>query len=64
VRSEGLALNAGKVISKALEGIGNGGGHASMAGGFVPFDGSAQNKAALIGEIKSRFIAVIQESRR
>ena len=63
VRSEGTALDAGKVIGKALEGIGNGGGHASMAGGFVPFDGDAQEKAALIDEIKSRFIAVIEESR-
>lgn len=61
VRSEGMAPDAGKVISKALEGIGNGGGHASMAGGFVPFEGDAQEKAALIDEIKRRFLAVLQE---
>lgn len=64
VRSERTALDAGKVIGKALEGIGNGGGHASMAGGFVPFDGNVQEKAALLDEIKRRFIAVIQENRR
>ncbi len=63
VRSEGMGSDAGKVISKALEGIGNGGGHASMAGGFVPFEGNEQEKAALIGEIKRRFLAVLQESR-
>lgn len=63
VRSEGTELDAGKVIGKALEGIGNGGGHASMAGGFVPFDGKPQEKTALLAEVKRRFIDVIQESR-
>lgn len=63
VRSVGAALDAGKVIGKALEGIGSGGGHASMAGGFIPFVGDAQEKAALLGEVKNRFIAVIRESR-
>ena len=63
VRSEGTGLDAGKVISRALDGIGNGGGHASMAGGFVPFDGNAQEKAALLDGIKERFIAVIREMR-
>ena len=63
VRSEGMAPDAGKVIARALEGIGNGGGHASMAGGFIPFDGNAQEKAKLLDDIKGRFIAVIQEMR-
>lgn len=63
VRSEGTALDAGKVIGRALTGIGNGGGHASMAGGFVPFDGDAQEKAALLEDIKRRFITQIQEMR-
>lgn len=63
VRSERAEIDAGKVIGKALDGIGNGGGHASMAGGFVPFDGDAQEKAALLESIKQRFIAVIQEMR-
>lgn len=35
VRSEGK-IDAGIVISKSLEGIGGGGGHSAMAGGFVP----------------------------
>lgn len=61
VRSKRLTLDAGRIISKALEGIGNGGGHASMAGGFVPFDGDAAQKAALLKDIRNRFITVIKE---
>ncbi len=61
VRSKRMSLDAGKIIGKALEGIGNGGGHASMAGGFVPFDGDAARKAALTEEIRNRFITVIKE---
>ena len=34
------SLDAGKITAEALQGIGNGGGHAAMAGGFVPFTGS------------------------
>lgn len=64
VRSEKASLDAGKIISKALEGIGNGGGHASMAGGFVPFDGNEQQAVVLMDSIKERFINVIAESRR
>ena len=51
------------MIGRALTGIGNGGGHASIAGGFVPFDGDAQEKAALLEDIKRRFITQIQEMR-
>ena len=36
VRSERGDVNAGELTDKALEGIGNGGGHASMAGGRIP----------------------------
>ncbi|MCR5337756.1 MAG: DHH family phosphoesterase [Lachnospiraceae bacterium] len=41
VRAEGFLPNVdcGKMIAKTLEGIGSGGGHAYMAGGFVPMDG-------------------------
>lgn len=64
VRSEKSSLDAGKIISKALEGIGNGGGHASMAGGFVPFDGNEQQAVVLMDSIKERFANVIAESRK
>lgn len=63
VRSEKSTLDAGNIIAKALEGIGNGGGHASMAGGFVPFSGTEREAAILMDEIKERFIAVIGQKR-
>lgn len=59
VRSEKSSLDAGKIIGKALEGIGNGGGHASMAGGFIPFEGSEQQEVVLMDAVKERFISVI-----
>lgn len=64
VRSEKSTLDAGKIIAKALEGLGNGGGHASMAGGFVPFSGTESEAAILMDEIKERFIAVISKDRK
>ena len=60
VRSEGSKLDAGKVIREALEGIGNGGGHAEMAGGFVPFTGSDEEADLMIKEIQERFLNVIK----
>ena len=61
VRSERASLDAGKIIAKALEGLGNGGGHATMAGGFVPFAGTDSEAVILMDEIKERFVAVIGE---
>lgn len=59
VRSERTSLDAGKIVSTALDGIGGGGGHAVMAGGFVPFDGEEAEAALLLERIKERFIEVI-----
>lgn len=59
VRSEKSSLDAGKIVGKALEEIGNGGGHAAMAGGFVPFEGSEQEAVVLLDEIKERFVSII-----
>lgn len=36
VRSELEQMDAGKLVAGALQGYGNGGGHKTMAGGFVP----------------------------
>lgn len=36
VRSESKVVDAGKVIKEALKGYGDGGGHATMAAGFIP----------------------------
>ncbi len=63
VRSEKPSLDAGKIISKALSGIGSGGGHAEMAGGFVTFAGDEKEEVILLDEIKERFVAVIGEWR-
>lgn len=60
IRSEGSKLDAGKVVREALEGIGNGGGHAEMAGGFVPFVGSDDAADLMIKEIQERFLQVIK----
>lgn len=59
VRSEKPELHAGKIVGEALSGIGSGGGHAAMAGGFVPFTGSDQEEAVLLDEIKERFMNVL-----
>lgn len=61
VRSEKKVLDAGKIVARALEGIGSGGGHAAMAGGFVPFIGSDREAQLLIADIKERFCTVIGE---
>lgn len=62
-------FNAGLVAKKALEGIGSGGGHEHMAGGFVPYDANQKNPvnnrkylAELTNEIEHRFANAIYES--
>ena len=59
VRSERADLHAGKIVDEALDGIGSGGGHASMAGGFIPFTGSEREEAVLLDEVKERFMSVL-----
>lgn len=60
VRSGGK-INAGTVTNDALAGIGGGGGHASMAGGFVPVTADNTNIKDLTGHIAERFLATIPE---
>ena len=38
IRSDDTFYDSGKICKNALAGIGNGGGHSSMAGGFIPLD--------------------------
>lgn len=59
VRSMG-DLNAGDVAREALEGLGSGGGHPVMAGGFVPFTGNEHEKELLIHRIVERFLEVLE----
>ena len=60
VRSMGV-MDAGRITNLALRGIGSGGGHASMAGGFVPFWEKSDNinTGSVIGMLKERFLSVI-----
>ena len=59
VRSEGKA-DAGKVVTNALKGIGSGGGHGIMAGGFAPFQGTEEEEQAFIQDIEKRFLEQLQ----
>lgn len=60
IRSSRPDLDAGRVTMNALKGLGNGGGHASMAGGFVPFGEYADKVDLLIEKIQERFIHEIK----
>jgi oligoribonuclease NrnB/cAMP/cGMP phosphodiesterase (DHH superfamily) len=59
VRNEIDGVDAGKAIYFALKDIGNGGGHKSMAGGFLPSENLIR-----IGEIDSfvedRFLEIVK----
>lgn len=48
-------LDAGKITSSALQGIGSGGGHSFMAGGFIPKDSYSICMKDLKQEIINRF---------
>jgi nanoRNase/pAp phosphatase (c-di-AMP/oligoRNAs hydrolase) len=56
VRSKYSTCDAGELCKLALKGYGNGGGHAHMAGGFVPFTGSMNQEEELIASIKDKFL--------
>lgn len=60
VRSDDPKLDAGRITKRALKGIGDGGGHAAMAGGFAPENG--RSAAELTEEIKQNFIAIMHRS--
>ena len=51
VRSERMDVDAGELIRRALDGLGNGGGHAAMAGGLIP----AEN-IPLLGNYPDNFL--------
>ena len=59
VRSEGDA-DAGKIVAQALKGIGSGGGHDIMAGGFAFFHGTEEEGQAFIQDIEKRFLEQLQ----
>ena len=59
VRSPKAVFDAGRLTSDALKGIGSGGGHPSMAGGFVPFTDSHMKVDEIIEKIKNNFIDTV-----
>lgn len=60
VRSMGV-MDAGRITNIALRGIGSGGGHAAMAGGFVPFGENVDhiNTGTVMGMLQERFLSAI-----
>ena len=64
VRSDHGGLDAGQLTNEALDGIGGGGGHPSMAGGFVPFKEGHGKVDALIEEIENAFINTVMQHER
>lgn len=55
VRSINSQYNSGEICNHALEGIGSGGGHCRMAGGFVPLKQPQEKDNAIIQSLKARF---------
>jgi nanoRNase/pAp phosphatase (c-di-AMP/oligoRNAs hydrolase) len=58
LRSEVPQIKAGEAIAAALDGIGNGGGHVEMAGGFIP---RANIPPHLDDELRARFLHVFNK---
>lgn len=61
VRSNNPDIHSGKMTSDALEGIGNGGGHAAMAGGIIYKDCPDNVKNNIEENIQSRFLNIIKK---
>lgn len=59
VRSSIEYLDAGTITTNALEGIGTGGGHSTMAGGYLPFESIEDAEFDLEEEIQNRFINAV-----
>ena len=53
-------INAGQVTMQALKGMGSGGGHVTMAGGFAPYS-EEMSKHEMIDVIRKNFKKIIDE---
>ena len=53
-------MHAGLLIEEGLKEWGNGGGHASMAGGFVPDDRLPEDPQQRYDAVQNHFIEVIR----
>ena len=63
VRSEREDVDAGKLIYQALDGIGSGGGHAAMAGGFVSHEALNKIGRGYDRKLKELFMKTIRKNR-
>ncbi len=61
VRSEKPGVDAGRLIHDALEGIGSGGGHAAMAGGFISESKLKKLGTTYDGKIKQLFMEKLRK---
>lgn len=61
VRNEIDEIDAGKAINTVLQGIGNGGGHKTMAGGFLPSDNLLE-VGVLDSFVEDKFLEIIKSS--
>lgn len=63
VRSEDATVHAGELIREALRGIGDGGGHASMAGGLIQKEKAVQLGVFPEGKIQELFLAALEQKK-
>lgn len=61
IRSEREDIHAGDLANIALGTWGNGGGHAAMAGGYVPAESIPVESEMVFDAVQTRFISVIRE---
>lgn len=62
VRSEDVSVHAGNLLHEALKDIGNGGGHASMGGGFIPKDSMQEFGRYPKDAIRNLFLDVLSDT--
>ncbi len=60
LRTNDESLNAGKVIQRLVRGRGSAGGHATMAGGRIPYKGGKRTAQA---EIAARFLKMMRRDK-
>lgn len=64
IRSTNPNYNAGKIVRGALKGVGSGGGHVEMAGGFIPFMDKRYSETEITNLIRDRFVGELHLSRK
>lgn len=63
LRNETECYDAGRVVTEALAGLGGGGGHKSMAGGFIPVTAVESLNHSLHSFIENRFLDILRQYR-